>query len=93
MLTVMSAGHALHIFVNGQLTGKTKDSLCLSLSLSILLIFIMLSNSLAGTVYGSVEDPKLTYSGNVKLWSGSNTISCLSIAVGLPVSGPFFSNS
>jgi len=63
MLTVMSAGHALHIFVNGQLTG---------------------------TVYGSVEDPKLTYSGNVKLWSGSNTISCLSIAVGLPVSGLFF---
>lgn len=50
----------------------------------------MLSNSLAGTVYGSVEDPKLTYSGNVKLWSGSNTISCLSIAVGLPVSGSFF---
>ncbi|ONM39549.1 Beta-galactosidase 1 [Zea mays] len=58
MLTVMSAGHALHIFVNGQLTG---------------------------TVYGSVEDPKLTYIGNVKLWSGSNNISCLSIAVGLPV--------
>jgi len=26
-LTVMSAGHALHIFINGQLTGKTKDSL------------------------------------------------------------------
>ncbi|ONM40727.1 Beta-galactosidase 1 [Zea mays] len=63
MLTVMSAGHALHIFVNGQLTG---------------------------TVYGSVEDPKLTYSGNVKLWSGSNTISCLSIAVGLPNVGEHF---
>ena len=93
MLTVMSAGHALHIFVNGQLTGKTKGSLSLSLSLSPLLIFIMLSNSLAGTVYGSVDDPILTYRGNVKLWPGSNTISCLSIAVGLPVSAPVFFNS
>jgi hypothetical protein len=42
MLTVMSAGHALHIFVNGQLTGKTKDSLSLSLSLS-LYIYIYIS--------------------------------------------------
>ncbi|KAM3330816.1 hypothetical protein ACQJBY_027123 [Aegilops geniculata] len=62
-LTVMSAGHALHVFVNGQLTG---------------------------TVYGSVEDPKLTYTGSVKLWAGSNTISCLSIAVGLPNVGEHF---
>jgi hypothetical protein len=29
----------------------------------------------------------------VKLWPGSNTISCLSIAVGLPVSAPVFFNS
>ncbi|CAO2176948.1 unnamed protein product [Urochloa humidicola] len=63
MLTVMSAGHALHIFINGQLTG---------------------------TVYGNVEDPRLTYRGNVKLWPGSNTISCLSIAVGLPNMGEHF---
>uniref|UniRef100_A0A0D3EQH4 Beta-galactosidase n=1 Tax=Oryza barthii TaxID=65489 RepID=A0A0D3EQH4_9ORYZ len=62
-LTVMSAGHALHIFINGQLSG---------------------------TVYGSVDDPKLTYTGNVKLWAGSNTISCLSIAVGLPNVGEHF---
>uniref|UniRef100_A0A0A9CNQ4 Uncharacterized protein n=1 Tax=Arundo donax TaxID=35708 RepID=A0A0A9CNQ4_ARUDO len=52
MLTIMSAGHALHVFINGQLT----------------------------------DNPKLTYTGNVKLWAGSNTISCLSISVGLPVS-------
>ncbi|CAO2165298.1 unnamed protein product [Urochloa humidicola] len=63
MLTVMSAGHALHIFINGQLTG---------------------------TVYGNVEDPRLTYRGNVKLWPGSNTVSCLSIAVGLPNMGEHF---
>ncbi|KAL5229014.1 hypothetical protein ABZP36_017279 [Zizania latifolia] len=62
-LTVMSAGHALHVFINGQLTG---------------------------TVYGSVDNPKLTYTGSVKLWAGSNTISCLSIAVGLPNVGEHF---
>ncbi|CAM0881465.1 unnamed protein product [Alopecurus aequalis] len=62
-LTVMSAGHALHVFINGQLSG---------------------------TVYGSVENPKLTYTGNVKLWAGSNSISCLSIAVGLPNVGEHF---
>jgi hypothetical protein len=54
------------------------------------MIFSVLSNSLAGTVYGSVDNPKLTYTGDVKLWAGSNTISCLSISVGLPVSGCFY---
>ena len=62
-LTVMSAGHSLHVFINGQL---------------------------AGTVSGSVEDPRLTYTGNVKLWAGSNRIAILSISVGLPNVGEHF---
>ncbi|CAA7402940.1 unnamed protein product [Spirodela intermedia] len=62
-LTVMSAGHSLHIFVNGQP---------------------------AGTVYGSIESPKLTFSRGVKLWAGSNKISILSVAVGLPNGGEHF---
>ncbi|KAK6151941.1 hypothetical protein DH2020_014576 [Rehmannia glutinosa] len=56
-LTVMSAGHALHVFINGQLSG---------------------------TVYGSLDNTKLTYSGNVNLRAGINKISLLSVAVGLP---------
>ncbi|XP_052183251.1 beta-galactosidase-like isoform X2 [Diospyros lotus] len=57
VLTVMSSGHALHVFINGQLSG---------------------------TAYGALENPKLTYSGNVKLRSGINKISLLSITnVGL----------
>nr|AAK40304.1 beta-galactosidase [Capsicum annuum] len=56
-LTVMSAGHVLHVFVNGKL---------------------------AGTVYGALDNPKLTYSGNVKLNAGINKISLLSVSVGLP---------
>ncbi|WOK95772.1 beta-galactosidase 2 isoform X1 [Canna indica] len=63
MLTVMSAGHSLHVLINGQLTG---------------------------TVYGSVDNPKLTYTGNVKLRAGSNTISILSVSVGLPNVGEHF---
>ncbi|XP_041998877.1 beta-galactosidase-like [Salvia splendens] len=57
LLTVMSAGHALHVFINGKL---------------------------AGTVYGSLDNPKVTYSGKVNLRAGVNKISLLSVSVGLP---------
>jgi hypothetical protein len=40
----------------------------------------------AGSVYGSLEFHKLTFSQNVKLRVGNNKISLLSITVGLPVS-------
>ncbi|KAK9280727.1 hypothetical protein L1049_003615 [Liquidambar formosana] len=63
VLTVLSAGHALHVFINGHLSG---------------------------TVYGSLENPKLTFSDGVKLRAGINKISLLSIAVGLPNVGPHF---
>ncbi|XP_008793242.1 beta-galactosidase [Phoenix dactylifera] len=63
VLTVLSAGHAMHVFINGQL---------------------------AGNVFGGLDNPKLTYSGNVKLWAGSNKISILSVAVGLPNVGNHF---
>ncbi|WCJ42674.1 Beta-galactosidase [Euphorbia peplus] len=63
VLTVNSAGHSLHVFINGQL---------------------------AGTSYGSLESPKLTFSQNVKLSAGVNKISLLSAAVGLPNVGVHF---
>jgi hypothetical protein len=43
---------------------------------------------MAGAAYGGYDSPKLTYSGYVKMWQGSNKISILSAAVGLPVSSP-----
>ena len=49
-------------------------------------IWLLLSFLLAGTVSGSLDNPKLTFRENVKLWAGSNKISILSVAVGLPVS-------
>ncbi|GAB2269227.1 Beta-galactosidase 1 [Dionaea muscipula] len=63
VLTVMSAGHALHVYINGQLSG---------------------------TVHGSLENPKLTFSQGVYLRAGSNKISLLSIAVGLPNVGDHY---
>ncbi|OIW09005.1 hypothetical protein TanjilG_05981 [Lupinus angustifolius] len=63
VLTVLSAGHALHVFVNGQLSGS---------------------------IYGSLEFPKLTFSEGVNLRAGVNKISLLSVAVGLPNVGPHF---
>lgn len=44
----------------------------------------------SGTVYGTLESHKLTFSDNVKLRVGNNKISLLSIAVGLPVSSLTF---
>ncbi|XP_008242341.2 PREDICTED: LOW QUALITY PROTEIN: beta-galactosidase [Prunus mume] len=63
LLTIYSAGHALHVFINGQLSG---------------------------TVYGALENPKLTFSQNVKLRSGINKLALLSISVGLPNVGLHF---
>uniref|UniRef100_A0A7N0SWP4 Beta-galactosidase n=1 Tax=Kalanchoe fedtschenkoi TaxID=63787 RepID=A0A7N0SWP4_KALFE len=62
-LTIMSAGHALHVFINGQQ---------------------------AGTAYGSIDNPKLTFNNGVNLREGVNKIAILSIAVGLPNVGPHF---
>ncbi|KAI6679621.1 hypothetical protein NL676_033502 [Syzygium grande] len=63
MLTIWSAGHAMHVFVNGEL---------------------------AGSAYGSLENPKLSYSDKVKLRAGINKLSILSVAVGLPNVGLHF---
>ncbi|OAY82569.1 beta-galactosidase-like [Ananas comosus] len=53
-----------------------------------LLVFI--NGQQGGTVYGGLDNPKLTYSKNVKLRAGSNKISILSVAVGLPNVGNHF---
>lgn len=56
-LIVQSAGHALHVFVNGQLSGSA---------------------------FGTRENRRFTYKGKINLRAGSNKISLLSVAVGLP---------
>ncbi|OEL16736.1 Beta-galactosidase 4 [Dichanthelium oligosanthes] len=43
-----------------------------------------------GSVYGGYNNPKLTFNGHVKMWQGSNKISILSSAVGLPNTGNHF---
>ncbi|XP_050937297.1 beta-galactosidase isoform X1 [Cucumis melo] len=63
LLTIFSAGHALHVFINGQLSG---------------------------TVYGGLDNPKLTFSKYVNLRPGVNKLSMLSVAVGLPNVGLHF---
>lgn len=56
------------------------------LSMFIYFNFSIASGLLIGTVYGGLDNPKVTYTGNVKLRAGINKISLLSVAVGLPVS-------
>ncbi|KAJ0024843.1 hypothetical protein Pint_07567 [Pistacia integerrima] len=55
LLNIWSPGHALHVFINGQLSG---------------------------TVYGGIDNPKLSFSQNVKMRVGENQISLLSIICG-----------
>uniref|UniRef100_A0A6P3ZWY6 Beta-galactosidase n=1 Tax=Ziziphus jujuba TaxID=326968 RepID=A0A6P3ZWY6_ZIZJJ len=56
-LNVQSAGHAVHVFINGQFSGSA---------------------------FGTREHRQFTFTGPVNLRAGSNKISLLSIAVGLP---------
>ncbi|KAE8699435.1 putative RNA binding protein [Hibiscus syriacus] len=71
VLTVLSAGHALHVLINGQLSGGN------GVFGSLFLVL--------GSSYGSLEFPKITFSQGVDLRAGIDTISLLSIAVGLPI--------
>ncbi|XP_020873308.1 beta-galactosidase 12 isoform X1 [Arabidopsis lyrata subsp. lyrata] len=82
LLNIGSAGHALHVFVNGQLAGNIKIGQTHphgSLYLSSVKLFIV-----SGTAYGSLEKPKLTFSQKIKLHAGVNKLALLSIAAGLP---------
>ncbi|KAG8364348.1 hypothetical protein BUALT_Bualt19G0119500 [Buddleja alternifolia] len=63
ILTVNSAGHVLHVFINGQLSGSA---------------------------FGTRANTKFTYTSNVNLHAGMNTIALLSVAVGLPNDGHRF---
>ncbi|XP_011100972.1 beta-galactosidase 3-like [Sesamum indicum] len=56
-LVVQSTGHALHVFVNGQLSGSAS---------------------------GTRQNRRFTFNEKVNLRAGSNKISLLSVAVGLP---------
>ncbi|KAF2324627.1 hypothetical protein GH714_015730 [Hevea brasiliensis] len=56
-LTVRSAGHGLHVFINGQFSGSA---------------------------FGTRDNRQITFIGSVNLRAGTNRISLLSIAVGLP---------
>ncbi|XP_059431851.1 beta-galactosidase-like isoform X2 [Corylus avellana] len=89
LLTIYSAGHALHVFINGQLSGKYGSCKIMSSTTLIWLIHQLLILN-AGTVYGGLENPKLTFSDYIKLGAGINKISLLSVAVGLPNVGTHF---
>ncbi|XP_028081666.1 beta-galactosidase 3-like isoform X1 [Camellia sinensis] len=62
-LTVQSAGDALHVFTDGQLSGSA---------------------------FGTRKNRKFTFTANANLHAGTNRISLLSVAVGLPNNGPHF---
>ncbi|OAY53913.1 beta-galactosidase isoform X2 [Manihot esculenta] len=51
---------------------------------------VFINGELSGTVYGTLNNPKLTFSQNVKLTAGINKIYLLSAAVGLPNVGLHF---
>ena len=87
-ISVQSAGHAVHVFVNGQFMGmqihRLSSSSCISLvwsnwsSTKVLI--------LPGSAFGTREQRSCTFNGPISLRAGANKIALLSVAVGLPVS-------
>ncbi|KAJ1687875.1 hypothetical protein LUZ63_019265 [Rhynchospora breviuscula] len=51
---------------------------------------VFVNGKLAGKEYGSIDNPGVKFTGKVKMWDGSNTISILSATVGLPNVGEHF---
>lgn len=87
VLLVQSAGHALHVFINGQLSGAiqlTAFKQLKSLTQCINYVFVD-AFSITGTAYGSLEKPHLTFRAGINLKAGANKIALLSITVGLQV--------
>ena len=90
ILSVVSAGHALHVFVNGQLQGKILT--CTDSTLPCIPFLPSFKGQIhhyLGSVYGSLEKPQLSFSQKVPIRVGINKISLLSVAVGLAVSFTF----
>lgn len=84
-LTVDSAGHAVHVFVNGHFYGK-KHSFANSLLRKQLPSNDFLAFNDVGSAFGTRENRKFSFSSPVHLRGGANRIALLSVAVGLPVS-------
>lgn len=87
-LSVMSAGHALHVFVNGQLQGIYWEKNHLFLNISVMEPALWISPfyfTAIGSAYGTREDRRIKYNGNANLRAGTNKIALLSVACGLPV--------
>ena len=88
-LVVRSSGHAVHIFINGQLSGNDIVTFSYSNLFSngeIASFLIRLRFFHLGSAFGTRENRKFTYTGKVNLRAGKNKIALLSVAMGLPVS-------
>ncbi|KAJ4838014.1 hypothetical protein Tsubulata_030945 [Turnera subulata] len=78
-LTVHSAGHGLHVFINGHAMPFTLQTYKLS-------NFVMIT----GSAFGNRENWQFTFTGPVNLRAGTNKIALLSMAIGLPNIGFHF---
>lgn len=87
-LTVESAGHALHVFINGQFSGMLFKITFIVVTNMNFIIWLMsaLPVTITGSAFGTRENREFTFTGPVNLRAGTNRIALLSIAVGLPVS-------
>lgn len=82
-LNVDSAGHALHVFINGQFLGIFVDLLS---DWNFDICFLSHMIKFTGSAFGTRKDRGFTFMGPVNLHAGTNHIALVSVAVGLPVS-------
>jgi hypothetical protein len=84
-LSVQSAGHALHIFINGQLQGFHLRLFSCLYNTTVVETEYNDFTSGVGSASGTREDKRISYKGDVNLRAGTNKVAILSVACGLPV--------
>lgn len=85
-LIIQSTGHAVHIFINGQLSGMSLSTVWPINFHERVSDMQNLIYWIPGSAFGTRQNRRFTYKGKINLHSGTNRIALLSVAVGLPVS-------
>lgn len=88
VLRVMSLGHSMVAFVNGDIVGKHTNFIIITGVRKGVLI--RMSCCVLGTAHGTHEEKSFEFQTPVLLRVGTNYISLLSSTVGLPVRGSNF---
>lgn len=85
VLHVDSNGHAIHVFINGNLTGDTTKCFTVTTLFCLKMLNKLLTDCCVGSAQGKISNRVYTADIPVTFKQGQNTIDLLSMTVGLQV--------